>query len=217
MRIEETTSTTVGNFGARSSPESSRPVTCRTRLRSWLVPSVVNWRSQWSSLGSSLRRHFGELSSANREFVQNLAESAGAGSELEADTPVLSLIGTHGQEEDWRDCRKSKGHVDGRSFSTSGRVEVIDRQGAADMGQLGRVLGASKYRPFSYRILKDFLGQCCCSLGTLHSWEWDKSLRPIPAPQLVILPSRRRVDWMDAVFATPPEVDRCPNSSKPER
>ena len=26
------------------------------------------------------------------------------------------------------------------------------------MGQLGRVLGASKYRPFSYRILKDFFG-----------------------------------------------------------
>ncbi len=39
----------------------------------------------------------------------------------------------------------------------------------------------------------------------------------MPAPKLVILASRRCVDWVDAMFAAPPEMDCCPNGSKAER
>lgn len=53
---------------------------------------------------------FSKLPSANKTFVENLARSAGVPSLAET-TPVLSLIGTHGQEADWNDRRKSKGHV----------------------------------------------------------------------------------------------------------
>ncbi len=52
---------------------------------------------------------FDALPMTNQEFVQRLA--AGAADALTANTPVLSLIGTHGQEADWCDRRKSKGHL----------------------------------------------------------------------------------------------------------
>ena len=53
---------------------------------------------------------YDSLPQTNKEFVQNLAQSAGAASSLKGTTPVLSLLGTHGQEPDWNDRRKSKGH-----------------------------------------------------------------------------------------------------------
>ena len=54
---------------------------------------------------------FGKLPSENQEFVRRLARSAGRLDALHDDTPVLSLIGTHGWEEAWKDRRKSEGHV----------------------------------------------------------------------------------------------------------
>ncbi len=54
---------------------------------------------------------FGALPPANQTFVRNLAESANASSQLQETTPVLSLIGSFGQEAEWRDRRNSKGHV----------------------------------------------------------------------------------------------------------
>jgi hypothetical protein len=54
---------------------------------------------------------FQDLPSSNRNFVEKLADSAGANGKLRHETPVLSLIGTFGQEENWRDRRKSEGHV----------------------------------------------------------------------------------------------------------
>lgn len=51
------------------------------------------------------------LPTANQTFVRNLAESAGAASELKSSTPILSLLGTHGQEAAWNDRHNSQGHV----------------------------------------------------------------------------------------------------------
>jgi hypothetical protein len=67
---------------------------------------------------------FNSLPASNQSFVKNLAESAGAGHELKVTTPVLSLIGTYGQEIDWTDRRKSKGHV-GIPLISSSFVESI--------------------------------------------------------------------------------------------
>ena len=63
---------------------------------------------------------YGSLPPENKEFVQKLAGSA----DLKPATPVLSLIGTYGQESDWRDRRKSKGHV-GIPMISSSFVEAI--------------------------------------------------------------------------------------------
>ena len=54
---------------------------------------------------------FDSMPPINKGFVRRLVESAGAASGLKGTTPVLSLIGTHGQESDWNDRRKSKGHM----------------------------------------------------------------------------------------------------------
>jgi hypothetical protein len=52
---------------------------------------------------------FDDLPRSNQDFIGNLAKSAGAN--VDGTTPVLSLVGTHGEEADWKDRRKSKGHV----------------------------------------------------------------------------------------------------------
>jgi hypothetical protein len=67
---------------------------------------------------------YGSLPAKNQEFVRNLAESAGAAADLKPATPVLSLIGSYGQETDWRDRRKSKGHV-GIPLISASFVEAI--------------------------------------------------------------------------------------------
>ena len=67
---------------------------------------------------------FGDLPAANQEFVRNLVEGAGAADSLTATTPVLSLVGTHGREDDWNDRRKSKGHV-GIPLISSSFVDAI--------------------------------------------------------------------------------------------
>ena len=67
---------------------------------------------------------FEDLPAANQEFVRSLSESAGAGSQLQGTTPVLSLLGTHGAEADWRDRRKSKGHV-GIPLASSSFVDAV--------------------------------------------------------------------------------------------
>ncbi len=58
-----------------------------------------------------------------------MAESADAASDLKGTTPVLSLIGTHGQEEDWCDRRKSQGHVGIPLISSAfvGAIPMISR------------------------------------------------------------------------------------------
>ena len=54
---------------------------------------------------------FDKLPPANQQIVRRLIDSAGAVADLRQTTPVLSLIGTYGREQDWRDRRRSKDHV----------------------------------------------------------------------------------------------------------
>jgi hypothetical protein len=72
---------------------------------------------------------FGELPEANRQFVTSLAKGASAAADLKDDTPVLSLVGTHGQESDWNDRRSSKGHVGIPLISSAfvGAIPMISR------------------------------------------------------------------------------------------
>jgi len=72
---------------------------------------------------------YDSLPQANKEFVQKLAQSAGAAPSLKGNTPVLSLLGTHGQEADWNDRRKSKGHVGIPLISSAfvGAIPMISR------------------------------------------------------------------------------------------
>lgn len=78
---------------------------------------------------------FEALPQTNKDFVQKLAESAHVTEDLQKATPVLSLIGTHGQEADWCDRRNSKGHVGIPLISSAfvGAIPMISRM----LGELG--------------------------------------------------------------------------------
>lgn len=72
---------------------------------------------------------FARLPKSNQDFVRNLAQSAGGASDLKETTPVLSLLGSCGQEPDWNDRRKSKGHMGIPLISSSfvGEIPMISR------------------------------------------------------------------------------------------
>ncbi|OQX27876.1 MAG: hypothetical protein BWK80_03125 [Desulfobacteraceae bacterium IS3] len=54
---------------------------------------------------------FGRLPDFRKNFVIQLAESSGIMSQLTDNTPVLSLLGTYGQNEIWNNWRNSRGHI----------------------------------------------------------------------------------------------------------
>ncbi|MBI5207568.1 MAG: hypothetical protein HY934_07225 [Candidatus Firestonebacteria bacterium] len=54
---------------------------------------------------------YAKLPPFNQKFVINLANKIGVNLELKDNTPVLSLIGTHGENSEWNDRRNSKGHI----------------------------------------------------------------------------------------------------------
>ncbi|MFQ5709913.1 MAG: hypothetical protein ACE5HO_20855 [bacterium] len=111
MKIEQATSTTITQLWADALPRIKQAQyleqaaqTLAEALHTQFSDSVVVARI-------FLTVPFGDLPKSNKEFVQNLTNSAGAADTLTTACPVLSLIGTHGQEADWCDRRKSKGHV----------------------------------------------------------------------------------------------------------
>jgi hypothetical protein len=53
--------------------------------------------------------NFDALPASNQAFVRELTKSSGT--DLAGNVPVLSLVGTYGQESNWQDRRKSEGHV----------------------------------------------------------------------------------------------------------
>lgn len=67
---------------------------------------------------------FSALPAANREAVQELVRVRAAGEELRPGTPILSLIGTRGENPDWNDRRNSRDHV-GIPLISSAFVESI--------------------------------------------------------------------------------------------
>ncbi len=124
MKIDQATSTALSNLWVDLEPRVQRAQTLEeaaqelvSALQSQFDESVVIART-------FVTVPFKDLPPANKEFVTNLARSAGAESELKGDTPVLSLIGTYGREESWKDRHNSKGHV-GIPLISSSFVDAI--------------------------------------------------------------------------------------------
>ena len=129
MRIGDATSSTITDLWAQLQPRvensdflEKAAQELATALHTQFDESVVIARV-------FVTVPFGSLPEANQNFVRKLAESAGAASDLKSGTPVLSLIGTHGQEDDWNDRRNSKGHVGIPLISSSfvGAIPMISR------------------------------------------------------------------------------------------
>ncbi len=124
MKIEQATASTITELWTKVEPRVKQSKSLEeaaqalaTALHTQFQESVVLARVYFTV-------PFGALPATNKAFVQKLAESAGAASDLKATTPVLSLIGTAGQEVDWNDRRKSKDHV-GIPLTSSVFVDAI--------------------------------------------------------------------------------------------
>jgi hypothetical protein len=139
MQIQQATSDTITQIWAKVEPSVKQLQSLEAAaqavaeaLHNQFEESVVLARVYLTS-------PFDALPQTNKDFVQKLAESAGAADDLKAATPVLSLIGTHGQEADWCDRRNSKGHVGIPLISSAfvGAIPMISRM----IGEFGVPMG----------------------------------------------------------------------------
>jgi hypothetical protein len=135
MQIEQATSATITQLWAKVEPSVKQSQSLEEAaqavaeaLHNEFEESVVLARVYLTSSLDALPK-------TNKDFVQKLAESTGAADDLKAATPVLSLIGSHGQESDWCDRRNSKGHVGIPLISSAfvGAIPMISRM----LGELG--------------------------------------------------------------------------------
>ncbi len=107
MKLEQVTGATIIQFWATVEPRLQQAASLEeaaqalaTALHTQLTESAVLTRV-------FVTVPFDGLPQSTRALVQAMPGAAAA---LTGTTPVLSLIGTHGQEADWNDRRKSKQH-----------------------------------------------------------------------------------------------------------
>ena len=124
MRIEQATSSTVAEFWARLEPRIQRSNYLEEAAQALASALHTEFRESVLLARVFVTVPFGVLPATNKRFVKMLVGSTKARAELEATTPVLSLIGTHGQEDDWNERRKSKGHA-GIPLISSSFVDAI--------------------------------------------------------------------------------------------
>jgi len=67
---------------------------------------------------------FGMLPTSNKEFVRNLAEAKGLTPLINDQSPILSLLGTSGEEDAWNDRHNSRGHI-GIPFVSADFIDQI--------------------------------------------------------------------------------------------
>jgi hypothetical protein len=110
MRIEQATGATITQLWTALEPRIQRSnlleeaaQALATALHTQFSESVVLARVY-------VTVPFDGLPPTVREFVEKLAGSAGQTNALKSKTPVLSLVGTHGEETAWGDRCNSQGH-----------------------------------------------------------------------------------------------------------
>ena len=124
MKIDQVTSSTVAQLWATVEPRVRQARCLEGAAQALATALYLTFQDSVVLARVFVTVSFGELPAATAKFVRSLAGSAEARSALNATTPVLSLIGTHGEEEEWNDRRKSKGHA-GIPLISSSFVEGI--------------------------------------------------------------------------------------------
>lgn len=124
MKIEQTTSSTIEQLWAQMEPGVQQSKSLENAAQQLVTKIHAQFDESVVLARVYLTVPYGALPSANTEFVKKLVSSTPAASELKPTTPVLSLVGSHGQEEDWCDRRNSKGHV-GIPLISSSFVDAI--------------------------------------------------------------------------------------------
>lgn len=129
MKIGQATPTTITELWANVEPRVQKATVLEEAAQE--LASALHTKFDESVVIARvfLTVPFTALPRTNEAFVRKLAESAGAAAVLKPTTPVLSLIGTHGQEADWNDRRNSKGHMGIPLISSAfvGAIPMISR------------------------------------------------------------------------------------------
>lgn len=135
MQIQQATSVTITQLWAKVEPSVKQSQSLSAAAQAMAKLLHTHFEESVVLARVYLTSSFDSLPQTNKDFVQKLAESAGAADDLKSATPVLSLIGTHGQEVDWCDRRNSKGHVGIPLISSAfvGAIPMISRM-LAELG-----------------------------------------------------------------------------------
>ncbi len=139
MQIQQATSATITQLWAKVEPSVKQSQRLEAAAQAMAEALHTQFEESVVLARVYLTSPFDALPQTNKDFVQKLVESAGAADDLKAATPVLSLIGTHGQEADWCDRRNSKGHVGIPLISSAfvGAIPMISRM----LGEFGVPMG----------------------------------------------------------------------------
>jgi hypothetical protein len=124
MKIEQTTSSTIEQLWAQMEPGVQQSESLEYAAQQLVTKIYTQFEESVVLARVYLTVPCRDLPSANTEFVKKLVSATPAASELKPTTPVLSLIGSYGQEKDWCDRRNSKGHV-GIPLISSSFVDAI--------------------------------------------------------------------------------------------
>jgi histone H3/H4 len=129
MKIEQANPSTLSQLWAKVEPQAQKAKSLEEAAQALSAGLYGQFKESAVLARMFLTVPFGSLPPMNKEFVQKLAKSAGAESGLKDTTPVLSLIGTSGEEADWNDRRKSKGHMGIPLISSAfvGAIPMISR------------------------------------------------------------------------------------------
>jgi hypothetical protein len=111
MRIDQATSANVAELWKNVEPAIGRCVTLEAAGQKLATQFYERFEQSVVLARLFLTVRFSDLPSWDQNFVRGLADSAGSAAELKPETTVLSLVGTSGQEAEWRDRRLSKGHA----------------------------------------------------------------------------------------------------------
>jgi hypothetical protein len=129
MKIDQVTSSTVADLWASVEPRMVQSL-CLEEAAQALVRAVHMRFSESVVIARMFATvPYSDVPPQIASFARRLSESADVESELTPTTPVLSLIGTHGEENRWNDRRNSKGHVAIPLISSSfvGAIPMISR------------------------------------------------------------------------------------------
>ncbi len=139
MQIQEATSANITQLWEKVEPSVNQSQSLEAAAQALAETVHTLFEDSVVLARVYLTSPFDALPQANKDFVQKLAESAEAADDLKAATPVLSLIGTHGQEADWCDRHNSKGHLGIPLISSAfvGAIPMISRM----LGEFGVPMG----------------------------------------------------------------------------
>ena len=129
MKIEQTTTATITALQGRLESEVAQSKCLEDAAQRLAAALYTQFEESVVIARVFFTVPFDLLPQSTKDFVKKLAESAGAASQLKPTTPVLSLLGTHGQQAEWNDRRRSKGHMGIPLISSSfvGTIPMIAR------------------------------------------------------------------------------------------